>query len=479
MLLHTLSRRNNRRNQSASRRAGRSDRPIEGLEPRRLLSATVSATALNPPLTAGESWTYQFTSGFTGTQTQTVIGPATFNGNSATEVDAVNHFTSRSNATTTVQNYLAFTSQGLIEYGTVTSGPGVTTTQVITPALIEFPATLSVGAPVTNTYSYSSGGSETVTLTLVSGTPQSVTVPAGTFSAYEVDNATNGTGGAMIQSWFAPNVGVIKQVINSGSTPVTEELTAFTGPSGGTGGGGGGGTGAVSASLKATLPASVVATTPLALRNSLTLTANSAVSGAVSESIVLSPDTNASDGVFTLASGHTALKLASGKSRSVPLQFARMIPASVPPGTYNVLVVTTDPSGTTQTPLSQPLTVAAPVVDLTGSIVSAPATDKAGRKAPITFTIANSLTANVAAVGALQIQFATSPDGSPADASPIESITRRINLKPGRSMRINFSLPLTATSFVVVDLDPGNTAFTNDVNSANNVFATPQAITVS
>jgi hypothetical protein len=471
---------NSHRTQSSSRRRGKPNNAIEVLEPRRLLSTTVSATDLNPPLTAGVSWTYQFTGGITGTQTQTVIGPATFNGNSATEVDAVNNFTSPATVMTTVKNYLAFTSQGLIEYGTVTIASGMTTTQTITPPLIEFPSTLTVGMPVTNTYSYSSGATETITLTLVSGTPQQVTVPAGTYSAYEVDNSSTGTGGGMVQSWFAPGVGVVKQVINTG-TPVTEELTSFTGPSGGGGGGGGGGTGTgtVTSALKSPLPASVVATTPLSARDSLTLTATNAARGAVSAQVLLSPDTSAADSIFTLASGRTSLNLASGKSRALPLRFAKSIPASVAPGTYNVLLVTTDPTGATQTSVSQQLTVAPSTVDLTGSIIKAPATAKGGRKVPVTFTITNSSAANVAAVGAVQIEFETSPDGLLADASPLDLVTKRINLKPGRNVRFTMSLALSTTSFVVVNVDPGNAAFPNDVNPANNVFATPQAIVMA
>jgi hypothetical protein len=489
MPLHIPRRRNDsHRTRFSANGRGNPRRAVEALEPRRLLSATVNATDLNPPLTAGVTWGYQLTGGITGTQTQTVIGPGTFNGTSATEVDITNNFTSPTTATSTVKNYLAFTSQGLIEYGTITVASSVTTATAISPPLIEFPSTLTVGTPVTNTYAYGSSSStsnqaqtstETVTLTLVSGTPQSITVPAGTFSAYEVDNSTTGTGSGMIQSWFAPNVGIIKQVINTSATPVTQELTSFSGGTGGTGGTGGSGTGALTPALKTALPSSVVATTPLSARDSLTLTAGSAVKGAASAQVLLSKDTNPSDSAFTLASGHMALNLASGKSRVLPLKFVKSIPASVAPGTYNVLLVTTDPSGATQTAVGQQLTVAAPTVDLTGSIVKAPATAKAGRKVPLTFTIANSTAANVPASGAVQVQFEASPDGLQADASVVDSVTKRVNLKPGKSMKFTVSLPLSATSFVVVDVDPNNAAFPNDANPANNVFATSQALVVS
>ena len=462
-----------------------SGRAVEALEPRRLLSNTISATDLNPPLTPGVMWTYQLTGGITGTQTQTVIGPGTFNGTSATEVDIANNFTSPTNVMSTVKNYLAFTSQGLIEYGTLTISASVTTATASSPPLIEFPSTLTAGMPVTNTYAYGSSSSnsnatqtssETITLTLASGTPQSITVPAGTFSAYEVDDTTTGTGSGMVQSWFAPNIGIVKQIITTSSQPVTQELTSFTGAAGGTGATG---TGSLTPALKTPLPLSVLATTPLSSRNLLTLTAGSDVKGSASAQVLLSKDTNPSDSAFTLASAHMALSLVSGKSRTLPLRFAKSIPASVAPGTYNVLLVTTDPSGATRTAVSQQLTIAPATVDLTGSVVKAPTTAKAGRKVPLTFTIANSTAANVPAKGVVQVRFATSSDGLLSDASVVDSVTERINLKPGKSMTFTVSLPLNATSFVVVDVDPGNTTFPNDANPANNVFATPKAIVVS
>jgi hypothetical protein len=173
------------------------------------------------------------------------------------------------------------------------------------------------------------------------------------------------------------------------------------------------------------------------------------------------------------------LNLASGKSHALPLTFAKSIPSGVAPGTYNVLLTATDPTGATQTTTAQQLTVLSPVVDLTGAFAKAPTAAKAGRKVPFAFTITNSSAANVAAVGSVQIEFESSPDGLLADASPLESITKRVNLKPGKSVRLTVSLALSTTSFVVADVEPGNVAFPNDVNAGNNMFATSQAVVVS
>jgi hypothetical protein len=118
-------------------------------------------------------------------------------------------------------------------------------------------------------------------------------------------------------------------------------------------------------------------------------------------------------------------------------------------------------------------------VDLTGAILKAPTTAKAGKKVPITFNITNSSSANVAAVGNIKINFDSSVDGLLSDATVLTSTMKKINLKPGKSMKVTFSVALSSTGFVVVDVDPGNAVFKDDANPANNIFATASAITVS
>lgn|GEM_PF-4538334 len=464
---------------------------VERLESRQLLSASVSATTLNPTFKTGEVWTYQVSGGITGTETQTVIGAATFNNASTTEVDQNNNFTAPSSITSTVKSYLAFTSDGLINYGNVTSTSGITTTNTLTPAQVQFPETLTVGSPFTQTVTENSvsqpsgqttNTSITQTTTLVTGNAESVTVPAGTYNAFEVDVTTGTT---TVRFWFAPNVGLVKAIIPS-TTAVTEELSSFTGGPSGTGGNGGNGgtggtgTGTVSSALKTPLPTSVVGTTTLKLKDSVTLTSSGGTtSGAVSESIVLSPTTSASDSVFTLATGHASVKLASGKSKALPLKFAKSIPSTVAAGTYNEIIVTTDPAGNTQSSVAGQLTVAAPVVDLSGAFTKAPTSASAGKKVPVSFSITNSSAANVPAVGTIQIDVDSSPDGLLSDATVLDTITKKVNLKPGKSMKVTASVVLSTTSFVVVNIDPGHTVFSNDTNLTNNVFATSSAITVA
>jgi hypothetical protein len=109
------------------------------------------------------------------------------------------------------------------------------------------PATLSVGSPfsqtstATGTTTLSDGTTSTTTdvfdniYTLASDTTLQITVPAGTFSCYEVDESVtdtiNGTSSLdMSQNFYAPGVGLIETVDGTGSDETTEELTSFSAP---------------------------------------------------------------------------------------------------------------------------------------------------------------------------------------------------------------------------------------------------------
>jgi len=121
----------------------------------------------------------------------------------------------------------------------------------------------------------------------------------------------------------------------------------------------------------------------------------------------------------------------------------------------------------------------APAVDLTGSFLSAPMSVSSGNRFTATFLITNSAAANVAAVGVLPFDIDTSPDGKIADAVVLKSGSSRIRLAPGQSIRITITATISASSFLVVNLDPGNSVFTDDVNPGNNSFATASMIVVA
>jgi len=236
----------------------------------------------------------------------------------------------------------------------------------------------------------------------------------------------------------------------------------------------------LSAALSGSGPASAVAGLPLNFKEKLVLTASTgAVSGAASATMLLSPDQSAADSVLTLASAGEKLKLKSGAAKTLSLKFPKSLPSTLAPGTYHLLIHLTDTAGVVSTLDSgQTLTVVAPAVDLSGTFVKTPLTAKAGKPLSVTLLITNSSAANVSAVGLLPLDLETSPDGLTSDAVPLLSETRQIRIKPGKSITLTLKATLGASDFLVVRLDPGNTAFPDDVNRANNTFATANAISI-
>ena len=232
--------------------------------------------------------------------------------------------------------------------------------------------------------------------------------------------------------------------------------------------------------LKGSLGSSVVAGAALKGKETLTLTPPIAPPvGRPARRFCFRPMKVAADSVLTLASVGGKLNLKAGKAKTFALKLPKSIAATVPAGTYHVLIESTDTAGVVTTfDSGQSVNVVAPVVDLTGSVVKAPLTAKAGKKFTVTLLIANSSAANVPAVGLLPFDVETSPDGLLADATPLLSETHRISVKPGKSIRVTITATLVSSAYLIVNLDPKHAAFPNDANLSNNVFATSRAITV-
>jgi hypothetical protein len=213
----------------------------EWLEPRQLLSISPSSL-IGPYNVAGTTWAYTGTSaqGDTGSYTQTVIGPATFNGTAVNEIDT--NYT----ATAYDQLYYGFDSAGdYVLYGSDDHTASDVTHIVYSPYETIFPATMDAGVAYTDNYTeYDTDASTGVvtttpqseTSTLASETTTSVTVPADTYDAYTVtvvDAASHGTGSDGSTSdtdaytsvfYAAPNVGFVKVTTDNGGTIV---LTSF------------------------------------------------------------------------------------------------------------------------------------------------------------------------------------------------------------------------------------------------------------
>jgi hypothetical protein len=226
-------------------------RHAERLESRRQFA--VSASTLIFPHTAGTTWTTADTADGT-TDAFNVVGSAQFNGNTTTKI----HDVATHPGAPTVDNtlYTGFDSaKDYVAYGDVevstdnSQDPPVTTTttQTLTPGLVEYPAFNVAGQTNTSTtqdhaVSVSSPGktnSGDVTIEyshkLVSDTRQSMTVPAGTFMCYEFQSTetitpVKGTPQVTTRTdWIAPGVPVVKTIEITGSSSSTTVLTSWGG----------------------------------------------------------------------------------------------------------------------------------------------------------------------------------------------------------------------------------------------------------
>lgn len=203
---------------------------------------SVTAATLAASLTKGTSWTYKVTSGKTvSSVVNTVIGPAKVGSVNCTEIDSK---VKTSSTSTTTQSYFNLTSNnGLRIYKIVgkTTASGFTTTITDTPNPYDlvYPATLVAGKVYTAKWSDVSVTSlgilgstkQTLSLTytvkLVSDKLTKVTVPAGTFSCYQIQTTTKTTVNGKTTSssqtnYIAPNVGEVKTVAGSTTNVLTK-----------------------------------------------------------------------------------------------------------------------------------------------------------------------------------------------------------------------------------------------------------------
>ena len=140
----------------------------------------------------------------------------------------------------------------------------------------------------------------------------------------------------------------------------------------------------------------------------------------------------------------------------------------------------TDPSKLTNTgTTAATISIVAPTIDLSGAFVTPSKRAKVGHNAGITFSVTNNGT--VAASGMLPIQMqASTTAGVSSTSAVIDMLTKKVSIKPGKTIRIHVSKSIAATAgsyYLIVQLDPSNTL--GDVNTANNTFVTATAIVVS
>ena len=222
----------------------------ERLEQRQLLSVN-AMTLAGDVVGVGNTFTYSYTEtaadGSTvvsGPLQYTVAGTTTFNHNTVTEID----INAVGASTPPDTQYRGFDSNGNFDsFGEVTpqSNGSDVETDTENPYQINLPASLTFGTPFTTSSTQSrvlTNGSGNITqqttvdqsdvISLVSATPVTVTVPAGTFTnAYEVQDIETDTGGQdsvqVNDTWYVPGVGAVK-ITGDDQTDGNSEVSELT-----------------------------------------------------------------------------------------------------------------------------------------------------------------------------------------------------------------------------------------------------------
>ncbi|HZK82570.1 MAG TPA: VCBS repeat-containing protein, partial [Humisphaera sp.] len=234
--------------------------------------------------------------------------------------------------------------------------------------------------------------------------------------------------------------------------------------------------------LRGKLPASsLVAGGKIApIREVVTLTNSSAatISGPITLNLVLAttPAGEAGDPIVATLGKNVSIK--AHQSKTFPVLVKNLPAGNL--GAHYILAEVTDPSKLTNTgATAATISIVAPTIDLSGAFVAPSKTAKVGHSAGITFSVTNNGT--VAAAGMLPIQIqASTTAGVSSTSAVIDMLTKKVSIKPGKTIRIHVSKSIAATAgsyYLIVQLDPSNTL--GDVNTANNTFVSATPIVVS
>jgi hypothetical protein len=212
---------------------------LEPLEKRSLMS--VSGTSFVGPLKNGDKYTFDVYSGgsLVATDAEEVVTGASFDGNSATRIKGNFTAPGGSSISSTQNQYLTVTKDGITIFGIVESGDSgaETITTTYTPEYLQVPAIIHAGiyyrfeytadeVTVINGGEPSSQSFTFVThVKLESDTTVPVTTPAGTFNCYKmIIKSTDGSTTNVESYWFDPSIGLVKSVADSGGE---ELLTSY------------------------------------------------------------------------------------------------------------------------------------------------------------------------------------------------------------------------------------------------------------
>jgi hypothetical protein len=215
-----------------------------------------------------------------------------------------------------------------------------------------------------------------------------------------------------------------------------------------------------------------------AINQTVILTPSAAFKGSVTVNLQFSTTSSFNSANPTVATLTRNLNLKAGRSQKFIVAI-KSLPSGLVGG-YHLVAQLTDPSGATSSVASaQAVSIVAPTIDLSGSFATVPAAAHAGRKTTIAFTVANGGTISVNA--SLPIDISASTTGAlDSTAVTLDDFTRHVLIQPGKSLKLHVIVPMPAsagTYYLIVELDPQNTL--NDVNLANNTFASLTPILVS
>ena len=221
--------------------------------------------------------------------------------------------------------------------------------------------------------------------------------------------------------------------------------------------------------FSAKAPSSVIGGQKVKISSSANLINNGAtpIIGTMKEALYLASGATVDSASVLLSSATKKIDLKAGKSMKLAMK-ASKIPLTTPNGTYHIVLELTEPDGTKiDTAGSGSISVAPAQIVLSGTVESV-------HKNVATISVGNS--GNVTASGPLPIEVESSADGQLADAGVITNITKKISIKPGKSLKISFKLP-SGTYFLIIRLDPNNTF--PAVTNPDTVFQSATAVTIT
>jgi len=426
-----------------------------------LSSAASVATTLDYTLTAGTAPSTDFTATAStlsipaGATTASI--PVTLVGDSTGVAESFTlTLSSLSSDATFANSALTESATGTINPASVVTGPAATTTTLTASSPV-----VALNGPDTFTATVSSTGTSSAPagdITFEEGTTAIGTAALSNgVSTFATDLST--AGNEVITAVYAGDTTHLASTSNAVTVNVTSLAPVVT---------------------KNTVPVSVIAGLPVKGTTVLTLTNDTATAekGTVTVNVFASADGAIDSSSVPVRTLQKKVNIAVGKSTTVSVSIPSL-PANLPDGTYALLTQTIDPSGHVSDASSGPsVNVAAPVVSFVPSFVklNVPASVVAGSKTSASAVLKITNTGNVTSTGVSTLALYASTDGTVADGFPINSIQKKLSIKPNKSAEITVPLKLypsvaNASYSIVAQVTDAQSDVTTSVSAAKVTIA--------